>query len=440
MKENNPNTKTNFLNSMSFKLIILGILILLLLIPVSWIRSLINERQMRRTEAIAEVSSKWGREQTITGPVLSVPYHKEVKKFNADKKGYDYITETRQLLLLPEDLTFDCEMIPEERYRGIYKVIVYKATAKATGSFVKPDLKELEIAESDILWDKVSFSLKISDFRSLQDEINLQYDEEIYSFTQGSMEGLSAGVKAGISLDSKKQEWSFNFNLDFNGSSVLSFQPLGKTTNVTVNSTWQDPSFTGSFLPDSRDISDDGFTANWQILHLNRPIQQVYKNHTLLPINVANEFGVKLYSPVDHYQKSERSIKYAILFIALTFIAFFTLAVSNKVNIHPIQYILIGLALSIFYSLLLSLSEHFGFDLAYWISSASIIILLALYSKAIFKNMGLSVLLSGIILILYGFIFTIIQMQDFALLVGSIGLFIVICILMYISLKLKSLN
>ena len=432
--------KTNFLNSLSFKLIILGGLILLLLIPVSWVRGIINERQQRRSEAIAEVSSKWGREQTITGPVLSVPYNKEVKKYNSEKKAYEFITEIKKLLILPESLNFNCEMIPEERYRGIFKVIVYKTLAKAEGSFIKPNLKELEISESDILWDKVTLSLKITDFRSLQDEINLTFDEKKYNFKQGSIHGLTDGVTSKISLKSEKQEWNFNFNLDFNGRSALSFRPLGKTTNVKVSSTWKDPSFTGSFLPDSREINDKGFVANWKVLHLNRPIQQVYKDFMLLPVTDANDFGVKLYLPVDHYQKSERSVKYAVLFIALTFIAFFSLAVSSSVNIHPIQYILIGLALSIFYSLLLSLSEHFGFDVAYWISSVAIVILLFLYSKAIFKNARLAVLLSGITLLLYGFIFTIIQMQDFALLVGSIGLFIVICILMYISLKLKLLN
>ena len=435
--------------SPSFKLFILGILILILLIPVSWTKKLIRERAIRRKKAISEISSKWGLSQTVVGPILSIPYNKIEKQYNSDTKKYDSKTIRKNLNILPEVLNYSGNMIPEERYRGIYTVIVYQTNINSSGYFTIPDLKKFEIEEKDVLWDKATLSIKISDFRSLQEDINLVFDEKNYSFYNGNSASLQNSVITDIQIDPKKNNYKFDINLNFNGSDKLTFIPLGKTTNVELKSIWADPSFIGNFLPDDREVTDEGFSANWKILQLNRSIEQVqitpnFKIVSFLDESTSeityptkSEFGVRLLLPVNHYTKSDRSVKYCILFILFTFITFFVLSISSKVDIHPIQYILIGLAVIIFYTLLLSLSEHIGFNSAYWLSSISIILLLTIYSKAIFKNKNLGILSGGITLILYGFIFMIIQMQDFALLVGSIGLFIALCILMYVSLKLK---
>ncbi|MCD4817310.1 MAG: cell envelope integrity protein CreD [Candidatus Cloacimonetes bacterium] len=425
-------------DSLSIKLVVLFIMILFLMIPISSIKTLIRERKARRDEAFNEVSSKWGKEQTITGPFLTIPYYKEYEIFNSETKKYDIKKKVQYLNVLPEKLNFSGKIIPEERYRGIFKVIVYQAEINTKGNFVEPFFSEHGIKDKDVIWDKAEVSFKISDFRSLQDEVNMIFDEKEYLFSAGyeGKTGISESVKTSLILDNDKDAWNFDFNLRFDGSSKLFFTPLGEKTKVKLTSTWKDPSFAGNFLPDMRMVSDSGFEANWEVLHLNRPIPQVYKSG-LIGEQLLNSynFGVSLYIPVDHYQKSERTVKYALLFIALTFMAFFSTSTINKVNIHPIQYILIGLALTIFYSLLLSLSEHISFNLSYWISSLSIIFLLGFYSNAIFKNKKFAMMLSGIIFVLYGFIFTLIQLQDFALLVGSIGLFIVVSILMYISLN-----
>lgn len=437
MINKDQNSREKFLDSLSFRLIILGILILVLLIPIASVKNLIRERQLRRDDVISEVSSKWGRKQTLTGPVLTIPFNKRVKKFNAEKKIYETKTIIEYLHVLPEYLNYNCDLLPEERYRGIFKVVVYKSQIQANGMFVLPDLEEHNIQKSDILWENILVSLRISDFRSLQDDIDFTIANNKFDFKSGTSKGLSNGVYTNVRLDEKIDKWSFNLDLDFYGSSDLMFTPLGKTTDVTIKSSWKNPSFIGGSLPDHREITNDGFNASWKILHLNRPIKQLHIGSDFIPHSKDNNFGVKLFLPVDHYKKSERSVKYAILFISLTFIVFFSMSVINKIKIHPIQYLLIGLALSVFYSLLLSISEQLGFDLAYWISAASMIILLSLYSKAIFKNRKFSLSLGGVVLLFYAFIFVIIQMQDYALLIGSIGLFAVVSILMYLSIRLR---
>jgi len=223
--------------------------------------------------------------------------------------------------------------------------------------------------------------------------------------------------------------------LDLNGSSSLYFIPIGKETNVSLTSAYKTPSFDGAFITDSNIVDNKGFKANWKVLNLNRNFPQEWTNSAYNISEAA--FGVNLLIPVDHYQKSMRSAKYAIMFILLTFLVFLFTEILNGFKIHPVQYLLVGLALIIFYTLLLSISEHVGFTWAYLISSGAIILLISLYSKTIFKENRLMALLAGILIILYGFLFVILRSEDYALLIGSIGLFIVLCVIMYLSRKIK---
>lgn len=202
-------------------------------------------------------------------------------------------------------------------------------------------------------------------------------------------------------------------------------------TLVRIQSKWNTPSFDGAFLPDKRTIDKDGFSATWTILHLNRNFPQQWKDNEYLIADWS--FGVDLLFPVDQYQKSYRSAKYAIMFIALTFLTFFFSEVLNKIRVHPIQYLLIGFALCIFYSLLISLSEHIGFGLAYLIGSIAIITMITAYSASILKDKILTALVSFILIALYVFLFTILQLEAYSLLMGSIGLFIVMSVIMYLS-------
>lgn len=427
MSEKND-SRNWFRNSITIKSIIVGILILVLLIPAGMIRSLIRERNSLRNEVINEVSYKWGNPQTIAGPIITIPYKKFYKK---NDKIVEYIEYAH---FLPEDLTIDGDLNPEIRYRGIYKVVVYNSMLKIKGSFKKPDFSNWKIAKENILWEDATLSVRIPDMRGIKDVIKINWGKNTYDVNPGinNQNASYTGISTNIDIN-EKSTYDFSFDLNLNGSDALSFIPIGKETNIAINSTWNSPSFEGSFLPYDRNISEDGFNAKWKILHLNRSYPQQWIGDAYSIDN--SSFGVKLLLPVDHYQKSERSVKYAIMFISLTFLIFFFTEILNKKRIHPIQYLLVGLGLSIFYTLLISLSEQLSFNLAYLLASSSIIALITIYSHSIFKSFKLTGIVFFVLIILYGFLFTILQLQDYSLLLGSIGLFIALAIVMYLSRK-----
>ena len=426
--------------SITIRLFTIGILILLLLIPVSMVESLIRERESRQEEAIREVSSKWGEQQTITGLVLTVPYKTYEKVY--EKEGSDkfrLVEAIKYAHFLPEELNINGTVSPEVRYRGIYEVIVYNSKINLSGSFYTPNFEAWKIDRTNIIWEDASVSLGLSDLRSIQENIAVKWNGTSYFFNPGvaSNDVIQNGISTRLPFnraDSAIKKATFSLDLNFNGSSGLNFIPLGKVTKVAIRSTWKSPSFDGAFLPDKREIGADGFSANWEVLHLNRSYPQSFRG-TTEGISESS-FGVNLIVPVDEYQKSMRSAKYAVIFITLTFLIFFFVQILNGIKIHPIQYIIVGLALCVFYTLLIALSEHIPFKYSYLISSVSIIALITLYAKSIFNSKVLTRLICLILVILYLFIYSIIQMEDYALLMGSIGLFIVLAIIMYLSRKI----
>lgn len=422
-------TQNWFRNSITIKSVIVGVLIMVLLIPAGMIRNLIHERSSLRNSVVSEISYKWGNQQTIAGPIITIPYKTYYKQ---DKKIVESIHYAH---FLPENLNIDGKLNPEIRYRGIYKVVVYNSVLKFAGNFTKPDFSDWKIKDSDILWDDATLSIRIPDMRGIKDNIKISWNKETYDVNPGinNQNQNYTGVSTIIKFNDS-DNYDFNFTLDLNGSENLNFIPIGKETNISINSNWINPSFEGSFLPYKREITENGFTANWKVLHLNRSYPQKWIGEAY-SIDESS-FGVKLLLPVDHYQKSLRSVKYAIMFISLTFLVFFFTEILNKKRIHPIQYLLVGLGLSIFYSLLVSLSEQVSFNLAYFIASISIISLITVYAHSIFKNKKLTLIIALVLVVLYGFLFTILQLQDFSMLLGSIGLFIALAIVMYLSKKI----
>jgi inner membrane protein len=421
-------------NSITIKLISIAILILIMLIPTNMIESLIQERQYTMDNAVAEVSSKWGNAQTITGPILTVPY-KAYKKAEDGK----VIEVTDYAHFLPEKLNINGSLKPEMRYRGIYEVVVYNTKLSFNGNFNSPNLRDWNIPENQIIWKDAFIGIGIPDMRGIEQKIVLKWNEQSLSFNPGvdSKDIVESGVSVKIPLEvnDTAKTYSFSFDISLNGSGDLDFIPLGKETNVQLQSSWTTPSFDGSFLPDKREINEKGFSATWNVLHLNRNYPQQWRN---AEYNVGSSFfGVKLLVPVDEYQKTTRSAKYAVMLIALTFLLFFFSEVLNKKRIHPVQYLLVGIALCVFYTLLLSLSEHISFNMAYIVSSIAVIGLITIYCLSIFNNKKMSGLMCLILIILYAFVFTILQLEDYSLLMGSIGLFIVLAIIMYLSKRIN---
>jgi len=421
-------------NSIIVKLFATGFLILILLIPTYMIRSLIHERENRRYNTIEEISSKWGREQTIAGPIVTVPYG-----IYSKDKGEKVLKSVKYAHFLPDELNIDGNISPDIRYRGIYETVVYKSDLKFTGKFPSPNFKDFNIPDDNIIWEDAFISLGIPDMRGIEKNIEINMNNNVYSFTPGieTKDIIDSGLSVQVPIkngDNPEKSYEFSFDINLKGSKELNFIPLGKETNVKLISNWDNPSFDGTFLPDEREITNNGFNAKWNVLYLNRDYPQKWIGKSYNIFNSA--FGVKLLMPVDEYQKTMRSVKYAVMFISLTFMIFFFVEVINKKRIHPIQYILVGLALVIFFTLLLSLSEHTNFNLAYIIASIATILLITAYSKTIFNNNLLTILMGSVLLILYGFMYTILQLQDYSLLLGSIGLFIVLAVAMYLSRKI----
>ena len=423
--------------SISIRLLTIGLLILLLLIPVSMVQELIKERHERQEEAIKEVSDKWGSAQTLLGLVLTVPYTTSSKVYNNDGEMIKWIESRAYAHFLPDQLNIECEILPEMRYRGIYEVTVYRSKMKISGIFSPPSFEDWKIPVEDILWEEAYVALGLSDLRGIQEEVTLHWGNDTYGFKPGieSDEVIQKGISTRILIPpSSNEPWDFSLDLSINGSTSLSMVPLGESTLVDLNSSWPSPSFDGAFLPDERTIGQEGFHASWEVLNLNRSYPQSFRG-TVQGI-YESAFGINLWVPANDYQQTMRAAKYASLFIALTFLLFFFVQLLNGLRIHPVQYVIVGLAICIFYTLLIALSEHLSFGLSYLVSSVTIILMITLFAHSFSKKRKLTQIIGGILILLYAFIYLTIQIEDYALLVGSSGLLFVLAITMYLSRKI----
>jgi inner membrane protein len=429
--------------NVTLKLLFVGLLTLVLLIPAVWILALIEERQERAEGVIAEVSEKWAGSQTLVGPILVIPY--TVSETRVNSSGNEYAAQrTENAYFLPEQLSIMGKVEPEVLRRGIFDAVVYRSTVSTQATFKAPDFSTLDVSSENIQWANARFVLGIKDLGGISTNPviaaggkNLVTEQitDIYERPNVATELATPGIvsKAGWSSAADFQP-DVSFTLNFRGSQSLNFVPAGKETKVSLAGAWGNPSFDGKFLPETRTVNENDFTAEWSILHFNRPFPQQWTgNQTKLE---GSEFGVNLLVPVDQYQKSTRAAKYAILIILLTFVALFMVEIIRKIKIHPFQYALIGAALIIYYTLLLSISEHLGFNAAYWIATAATVLLVSWYARTFLPDASNTILFSLMLTIFYAFIFVIILQQDFSLLIGSVGLFLVVAALMYFSRKI----
>jgi len=417
--------------SVTLKLVTITILMLLLLIPASMVKSIIQEREMLNAQVTQEVSSKWANDQRINGPILTIPV-----VYEYEKSEEETFTTVKYWHLLPENLIINGEVIPEKLKRGLYEVVVYKSQIEVGGNFKvasQPDPTNLK----EIQYDKAFLTIGISDLRGVKNRIKMNWAGSELEVDPGSK--LDDLIPSGITIrlpDIKEQienKPDFNFQLDLQGSKNLSFIPVGSNTDVAISSPWTSPSFNGNFLPKERNIDDKGFDASWTVLQLNRNYPQTWMGKGNGVEMNASAFGVDFILPMDDYQKSYRSAKYAALTISLTFLIFFLVEIMNKRRIHPFQYALVGLALCLFYVLLVSISEHSNFNFAYGISTFAIVLMISLYSISVFKKLKLSLVVFTVLAAVYGFLFVTLQLADYALVMGSIGLSLILAITMYFT-------
>ncbi len=417
-------------NRILIKGLLVGFLIMLMLIPGLLVAELVHERQQRQQEVVNEVSSKWAGAQTVVGPVLMLPY-KELEKASDGK----LVESTKIAYILPDELHINGEMQAKEKKRSLYSVMLYHSDLKLAGKFNMLPLASLQIAPESVIWQDARLVITVGDTRGIEDQVQLDWNGSKQFMDAGVPNNklLTEGLSAPVTINAQSPS-SFSISISLRGSDHLYFTPVGKTTETDIVANWKDPAFDGQYLPTNSEITDKNFRAHWKILPMSHSYPQHWKDNSQDFSKAA--FGVKLIQPVDGYAKTNRSVKYAILFIALTFTFFFFLEILQKRQVHPLQYLLVGIALTIFYALLLSISEYTGFNLAYLIASVATISLIGLYAWSMFRSgrtaLGFTCALSA----LYGYIFVLIQSEDYALLFGSIGLFVIIAIIMYYSRRI----
>lgn len=427
--------------SITIKLMSIGFLVLILLIPSVWIESLISERQGRADSVVREISDKWSGEQTIAGPVLVIPFVQR-EKIDKGKDGIEIREWKEKLFLLPEQLIVNGTVNPQRLHRGIFEAAVYESELKLKAVFKFPDFKKLNLDARDMEWREATLVTGLSDMRGITKNPILEIDGRQLAGEPSNQIGLSSsdaggrGIVAALGWQSETDfTGSVTLQLSLKGSTLLYFIPTGKTTQVSLEGPWANPSFDGNFLPVNRTLSETGFKADWQVLHYNRPFSQEWIG-TSQQLS-SSEFGVRLLIPVDQYQKTTRTAKYSVLIILLTFVSLLMVEIIRKVRIHPFQYILVGAALIIYYTLLLSLSEHLGYNMAYGVATLATVTLISLYVASFLPNKKLVAVFASLLAFFYLFIFVIIQLQDYSLLLGSAGLFIILGVIMFFSKKIR---
>ena len=419
-------------NRIFFKGLIAGALILLMMIPTVFIYNLVMEREARRQEVVQEVSAKWASAQTIAPPFLVVNYAEP--GIGADGKP---LVANKPLVLLPQTLVADGKVFPETRSRSIYDILLYRASLGFSGTFQPEWPADVDPSRIDFSTAKICFGL--NDFKGIEEEVAFHFKGEVKKLRPGQSvndfhrnslyapvtftpEELAAGIP-------------FSMNIKMRGSGKLHFLPLAANSQFKVESPWPNPSFDGNHLPAERTVTKDGFVAKWNFNEANLAFTTVMNSGSF---DFSKEgFGLSMVQPADQYDKTERSVKYALLVIGLTFGLFFIMELTSSKPFHPVQYLLVGMALIIFYTLLLSISEILNFDYAYLLSAFATISLVTWYAKGHFRSWRSAFIFATALLMLYGFIFVLLRLEDTALLVGSVGLFVVLAIVMYASRKVN---
>lgn len=446
---------TGFVESISrltrtpaFKFFLICGLILLLTIPLALIWFLVSEREGRFNEVKTELAQLFGGEQRLIGPLLIVPYSVRVTRTQNDKQIED--TEQRQAVFLPDDYAVEGDTKSEIRRRAIYDVTLYNARVKISGRFAAPDIRLVDPEATSVRWRDSFLSLVMTDVSGLKESAALTLDgsrripfEPSTGLSNSAISGLNARLfPVDTATDQPPAGFSFETELAFNGSSVLVFAPVGRETRISLTSDWPHPSFTGAFLPDSRDVRSDGFAASWRIPHLARNVPQAWRIAPLEPGDVYSRFhptlsGVNFYVPIDYYDLVNRAAKYGLMFLAVAFFAVFVLELTSGKRVHAVQYVFVGVAMILFYILLLSFAEHIGFATAYLAASIATGGMLSLYVGMSLRSAARGFIMLSVFLILFGLLYLILRLQDYAMLAGAVAGFVMLTITMFATLRVN---
>lgn len=434
-------------DTLTIRSIIVGVIALVMLIPLVMMQGVVHERNGLYNNVLHDIANTWGGQQLLQGPVLVVPFVEKhtSKETIKDENGEEKVKSktkyvTKYSIHLPKDLKIDVDLSEQHRKRGIYKSLVYQADLSLAGSFNNLDIESMSDYIHRIDYDKAYLVLGLSDTRAINDVSSLNWNGNEVGYSPGTQlpELLSHGFHASVKgLNANSEGHIFSTKISVNGSQGFRFAPFGENTQVNMQSSWPHPSFQGSTLPSDYEITDSGFTSSWTIPHLARNYPQSWvmgkQNYNLGEFNA----GVDLFEPVFLYSKVTRAVKYGILFIGLTFLTFMIFELTTQIRLHYVQYGLIGVALSIFYLLLLSIAEHTAFLTAYIIAAIINIGLITIYTAAALKSWSRASMIFALLSALYLVLYSLLQLEDYALLMGTMLLLSVLIVLMYVTRNLR---
>jgi inner membrane protein len=434
------------------KFFLICFLTLLMCIPLFIVGALVWERKDRYEKTQTAISKDWGQAQGIVGPVLFVPFQ------SAPKKPQEYA------ILLPNTLQVKGQVRPDIRHRGIFQSVVYTCTLDLVAQFSPHKSLSDEVGSmANARWSEATLGIGLSDPKGLLSGTHIMQNNQPLTTLQPatSFNGIQTAINATGMNQGKPL--LIKLALHLNGSRALGLAPVGQQTVVTLSGQHGDPSFNGEYLPVSRTVSQNQFTAKWDVSHLARRFPQLWRQsginlptldlqglvgsvhddassryYSPSPSGDVTErlrtsgFGVTLMEPVDAYKQTERSLKYGIMFLALTFLTYFLFEQLTKAKIHTLQYVMVGLALSLFYLIVLSVSELIGFGLAYAIGTVATVGLISYYSAGFIPKRR-QWIMPSVLTAIYAYLYSLLQLEDFSLLVGTIGLFAILAVLMIVT-------
>lgn len=424
--------KTNFgagVDMIFVKVIVVAILVVVMLLPINLIKSLVEEREGNEKAVQDEISQKWGGRQKVSGPVLVLPYQTGMDKNQNPIISYAYF--------LPDEFKVDGDVNTEERSRTLFKTLVYQSSLHVSGKFSLPDYAKLNIRQEQVRWDDAFVLIGVSYLQGIKNKVVFNVNGKPQSVQPGVKNNsfIESGLTVNMPIDPMTLSYDFNFDLALNGSEGLYFTPVGKESNIHLKSAWKTVSFDGNFLPSDRTIGNEGFDAKWDVFDYNRNYVQMWVGDN--EVIKSSTLGVDMKFPVEKYQMTMRSVKYAIMFIVLTFVVFFLVELLSRKRIHPVQYLLVSCALVIFYTLLLALSEQLDFHLSYLISAFATTALITAYSTTMFKNIKQTAMMGVFLSGLYIYLYIILQQESLSLLFGAIGLFVALATVMFVLRKVN---
>jgi inner membrane protein len=417
----------------------MGIILLGLLLPLSMVEGIVGERTARRDSVATDISSTWGGAQVIAGPMLTVPY--ECTIVESDGKARQIIGRAT---FLPDTLNIQGALGTDIRQRGLFKVVVYGAELSLSGRFSPPDIPGVVRGSVRPLLNEASVNIGVADPRGVR-RATLKWNGNDRELEPGiaDLALATTGLHARVNLNEPVTAGAIPFSvaIQLNGSRDFRIVPAGNNTAANLSSSWPHPGFVGA-SPQDRTVSDSGFRAIWDVSYFGRGFPRAWSDggvdrEKMRSQAVASAFGVSLVQPVDIYQQAERSVKYAALFVVLTFVVFFLFEVVRARLLHPVQYVFVGFALCVFYLLLISLSEHFGFDWAYSAAAAAITALISTYSVFVLEGFKEGIVVGGCTAALYGFLYLLLRLEDYALLAGSLGLFAALALVMLLTRRVN---